>query len=136
MNISPSSMLALIMLAHLFADYTLQGCLADLKQKSWWEKQLGKIKATKEQRHQYRNDYKAALVCHSLYWSLIICLPLLMLGGSQYLIQSLFQAAAHYYIDDQKANKHAINLVIDQLFHAVQLLAVWGLWLMGKGIAV
>lgn len=124
MTISGSSMLGLILLGHMFADYTLQGCLANLKQKAWWDKQLENV----PNKGKYRNDYRAGLVCHSLYWSLIVCLPLLMAGGNWYLANAAVHGLAHYVVDDMKANKLAINLVQDQLLHMAQLLAVWAVW--------
>lgn len=134
MNLHPTSILALLVLAHLVADYTLQGCLANLKQKSWWDDQLKS--APDATKRKYRNDYKAGLVCHSLYWSLIVCLPLVMFNGAFYAVVALVQGAIHYVIDDAKANKHTINLVQDQLLHAVQILAAWGVWIIMKGTAV
>lgn len=50
--------------AHLITDYTLQGWLAEGKQKSWWDKiSNGNLPP------KYRYDYIAALICHALYWS-------------------------------------------------------------------
>lgn len=137
MTIDPASMLALMLLAHLFADFTLQAqgnpCLADLKQKSWWHKQLGSLQMLVEKDlRKYRHDYIVGLVCHSLYWALIVCLPLLACGGGHYLVQSVIQASVHCYIDDQKANRHNLNLVWDQLLHLVQIVAVWCVWLIAR----
>ena len=127
MNLHPTSILALMVLAHLVADYTLQGCLANLKQKAWWEQQMPDVKL--DRRRKYRNDYKAGLVCHSLYWSLIVCLPLVAFDSASYAAMSLVHGALHYAIDDAKANRGKLNLIQDQILHAVQILAVWAVWL-------
>ena len=129
-NIHPTSMLGLMMLAHLVADYTLQGCLADLKQRNWWRIQMDGL--PQERKEKYRNDYKMALACHALYWSLIVCLPLLTVTGSAYILNAIIQGAIHYGIDDAKANKATINLVTDQLLHFAQIVAVWVAWILTK----
>lgn len=131
MNIHPLSILALMILAHLVADYTLQGCLADLKQKRWWEEKMMLVKDNR--RRKYRNDYKAALACHSLYWSLIVCLPLIVYDGPIYAVASLLHGAIHYCIDDAKANRGWLNLVQDQLLHGLQILSVWIAWVVKGG---
>ena len=107
--------LVLMLLGHLIADYTLQGWLADGKQKTWWKKICGgKIP------NKYRYDYIAALVCHGLYWSILVCAPFFT---SRFFLVAIFvNAAAHAVIDDLKANRSAINLIIDQALHGVQIL--------------
>lgn len=106
----------LMVLGHLFADYTLQGWLANGKQKSWWKNAVHDCKWLK-----YRHDYIAALICHALYWAIIVCLPLY---DSQYFsVFILANAAVHACIDNEKANVHAINLVQDQLLHVFQIVS-------------
>lgn len=131
MNLHPMTVFALMVLAHLVADYTLQGCLASLKQKKWWQDQMEDVKP--ERRRKYRNDYKAALVCHSLYWSLIVCLPLAMLNSPVYAIMALVHGALHYVIDDAKANRNMLNLVQDQLLHEFQIFTIWIVWFYMRG---
>ncbi len=80
---------------HIFDDYVLQGCLANLKQKSWWEKNApDKL---------YAKDYIMALFMHSYSWSFPINIVI------------------HMIADDLKANKHKINLIQDQLSHICQI---------------
>jgi len=126
MNMHPTTMLALMVLAHLIADYTLQGWFANGKCKSWWDNQL--ISATEGEKHLYRNDYKVALLCHSLMWALIVCLPLVPYR-CLYFIVSMGMASGHYLVDDAKANHRTINLVEDQVVHALQVLFAWVVWL-------
>ena len=58
-----------MLFAHLITDFTLQGWLADGKQKSWWYKiSNGNLP------NEYLNDYIAALLCHALYWSIAVCI--------------------------------------------------------------
>ncbi len=122
MKIPSFSLLLLMILGHLVADYTLQGWLASGKQKKWWGDQLKD--APDSVKRKYRNDYKVALLCHSLYWSIIVCLPLLF-HPVLFAINAIGHAALHYLIDDAKANKLAISLVEDQIYHFVQIISVW-----------
>ena len=105
----------LILSAHLVADYTLQGWLADGKQKSWWDKiSNGNLPP------KYRYDYIAAMICHALYWSIAICLPL---WNSPVLPWAVaVNTIVHAIVDDLKANKKSINLVQDQLLHLAQII--------------
>lgn len=124
-------MLALMFLLHLIADYTLQGCLANLKQRKWWEDRFNEEKDEKkksELRSKYRNDYEAALWCHGMYWSLVVCLPLLMAGGIAYAVNALIHGFSHALIDHAKANRFSLNLIQDQLLHGMQILCIWMVW--------
>ena len=118
--------LLLMILGHLFADYTLQGCLANLKSKGWWKEQC-------EQHgfdlHKYRHDYICGLACHSLYWTLVTFLPLFFFTQIPDMV--LFAIVAintlfHMWIDDLKANKFKINLVQDQFLHVAQIIVTCG----------
>ena len=116
-----SATLALMLLAHLVADYTLQGWLADGKQRAWWCRNVPGLERTK-----YRHDYVTALVCHALYWSILVCLP--FLHSPRLLVAVAANTAVHAVVDDLKANRRALNLTQDQLLHLVQiLLTLWGL---------
>lgn len=116
--------LVLMLLGHLVADYTLQGWLADGKQKSWWEK-LFKNCGHNVNVAKYKYDYIAALICHALYWSIFICLP--FFKSSLFLVAVLANTLVHAYIDDLKANQFKINLVQDQCYHLVQILLTFGI---------
>ena len=110
---------------HIIADYNLQGILAQLKQKEWWEKNYPDFK--------YKNDYKIALLMHSLSWAFFIEIPLyiyfltsspsasLKLLNILVIINTFF----HYVIDDKKANKHTLNLELDQQLHMIQIMVTF-----------
>lgn len=112
--------LTMMLLGHLVSDYTLQGWLADGKQKSWWDKAFGGKTPAK-----YRFDYVAALLCHALYWSIFICAP--FYASRFFILAILYNAVVHAEIDDLKANRNAINLVTDQCLHLAQILVTFAI---------
>ncbi len=114
--------LVLMLLGHLVADYTLQGWLADGKQKSWWRKIFGGHEDAVPDK--YKHDYKAALVCHALYWSIFICAP--FFASSWFIVAVVLNTVVHAIVDDLKANQLKINLIQDQLLHLGQILITFG----------
>ena len=114
-------LLLLMIFAHIVDDYYLQGILASMKPKKWWEKQEG-------YKSLYKNDYKMALLMHSMSWSIMILLPVMfILNTNQYALFVIFiiNTFIHYHIDDLKANKLQINLMFDQTIHIMQIIATW-----------
>lgn len=129
MTIHPLSMLACCFLLHFIAEYTLQGRLANLKQKRWWEEQIRLSKVKLPDVNLYRHDYKVGLACHAFYWSLVVCLPLLLNGGPAYAFMAFFQGVVHYYVDYRKANDLTLSLLGDQLYHVVvQIVTIWAVY--------
>ena len=109
----------IMILFHIIDDFVLQPIsLSNLKQKKWWEKQEGYS-------DKYKDDYKVALAIHSISWSIMIHIPLVImfpsLGQLALLISFIVNAVIHYYIDDLKANKLKINLFEDQMVHFWQI---------------
>lgn len=105
--------------AHIVDDYYLQGILAKMKQKKWW-----KENAPSE---LYRNDYIIALIMHSFSWSFMITLPTLFIS-TNYIILVFFivlNTVLHAYVDNAKANKYSINLIVDQICHLIQIIGTW-----------
>ena len=119
-------LLPIMLYCHIIDDYKLQGILASMKQKKWWEDNAAEP--------LYKNDYKMALWEHAFCWSFSIALPPLivaLLTHNNILMSILilfypFNTILHAYIDDLKANKHDINLVQDQLCHISQIIGLWG----------
>lgn len=105
--------------AHIVDDYYLQGILAKMKQKKWWEENApNKL---------YRHDYIVALIAHAFSWSFMINIPTLFIS-TNYIVMSLFiieNTFVHAYTDNAKANKYSINLIIDQICHLVQIIGTW-----------
>ena len=106
---------------HILDDFCFQGWLASAKQKEWWEKNAPEP--------LYRFDYICALIMHSVSWSFVITVPLKVYSTAMHFgngwilaIMFLVNSAIHAIIDDLKANKKKINLVIDQSLHIIQIL--------------
>ena len=114
-------LLLLMIFMHIVDDYYLQGILAIMKQKKWWREQ-------EWYKSLYKNDYKMALLIHSMSWSIMIILPaMFILNTNQYILLGIFiiNTFVHYHIDDLKANKLQINLMFDQTIHFMQIIATW-----------
>ena len=105
---------------HIVDDYYLQGILASMKQKAWWEKQESYCDL-------YKQDYIIALIMHAFSWSFMIILPFILVNASQYIIviSIAINTIIHAFIDNLKANKKKINLVQDQILHILQIILTW-----------
>lgn len=113
----------LSLLLHIIDDFVFQPiCLSKLKQKSFWTNH-------EKYSHKYKDDYKMALVIHSLSWSIMISLPLIFILNNIFLFILLFficlNTIVHYLTDNLKANKFKINLVFDQLIHFGQIVLMY-----------
>ena len=117
------ALLVFMLLAHIVDDYYLQGWLASAKQKKWWEKNAPD--------NLYRFDYIMALFCHALSWSITTFLPILIYSLCTNTALNWFYLAIpvnliiHAIVDNLKANKSKINLIIDQSIHFVQIIVTW-----------
>ena len=109
-----------MLFCHIVDDYYLQGVLAKMKQTSWWREQTNDP--------MYRNDWLPALIAHGISWSFMISLPcniylLINKPDSIYLfsLMFMFNVYLHCKVDNDKANKHEINLITDQCMHLFQI---------------
>ena len=110
---------------HIVDDYYLQGILSQMKQKSWWKKNAPD--------ELYKNDYKIALLEHAFSWTFMIMLPiaLFMMYSREYFVVPysicfVINWVIPAIVDDLKANKKIISLVIDQSCHIIQIAFTWG----------
>lgn len=113
-----------MMFCHIVNDYNLQGWLANAKQKQWWKENVPQ--------EIYKNDYLMALFEHAFSWAFMVEIPVwvyMIAINKGVLLTTLFvcvfNTVLHAYIDDLKANKMAINLVQDQIYHFAQILVTW-----------
>lgn len=108
----------LCMLLHLIADFSLQGILADMKRKVWWDNHTNSYNRAK-----YKNDYQIAMLCHALMWSLVTFFPLaFVVNKYAFSCIVVWNAWIHGTIDHFKANALKLNLVEDQTFHVLQII--------------
>ena len=121
MNNNIFILLSMIFL-HIFDDYKIQqGVLAMLKQKNWWKEQ-------KEYKPLYKYDYIPALIEHAFSWTFMIMLPIaisLHFNLGYWVIAYIANMICHAIVDDLKANRYKINLVIDQTIHICQIVITW-----------
>ena len=121
----PVLILLCMFFMHIVDDYYLQGILASMKQKSWWEKNAPDS--------LYKNDYKMALAEHAFSWTFMMMLPVIIytaiIGAMLpiWFITSIFilNVIIHALVDNAKANKRTINLVQDQSIHFLQIICTW-----------
>lgn len=127
-------LLMLCIWCHIIDDFVLQSfCLCDLKQKSWWKKQIGSC----FEFSPYREDYVVALVVHGASWSIATLLPIIawyFYTETQLDVPFLwtaffFNAIIHATIDNIKANLMLINLVTDQTLHLVQIVVTLAIFM-------
>lgn len=102
---------------HVVDDHYLQGCLASMKQKKWWQENAPQ--------KLYKYDYIVALIMHSMSWSFMIMLPIAISISFNipivFLIIFICNAIIHGVVDNLKANKLKVNLIIDQSIHLLQI---------------
>lgn len=117
---------------HIVDDYYLQGILASMKQRSWWQDYISKA-CREDARRFYKYDYIIALIMHSLSWAFMIMLPIsIYMKFSityRWVVVFVINAFMHAIIDDLKANKYKINLWHDQLFHMFQIALTYAAFL-------
>ena len=110
--------LLLMLFCHVLDDYFLQGILASMKQRDWWKENAPEP--------LYQNDYKMALLMHSISWATMIMLPVAWYHVfnptvSFYTVWCV-NVILHMCIDDLKANHKVINLITDQSLHLFQII--------------
>lgn len=111
---------------HLVDDYYLQGILAKLKQKSWWEENAPDS--------LYEYDYIVALVEHAFSWTFMIMLPITIkmivdnnILTTYWCIAFIVNLCIHTIVDHLKANAKKISLVVDQEIHIYQIIVTCGI---------
>ncbi|MCR5289012.1 MAG: DUF3307 domain-containing protein [Treponema sp.] len=112
----PFILLAMLF-AHIVDDFSLQGILANFKQKSWWKKHYPD--------DLYAHDWIISLLIHAFSWTFMIFIPVFVYNHYQattgMLVVFVADLLVHSIIDHLKANKLCINLTTDQLLHIVQV---------------
>lgn len=118
-----ATILLFMLYFHILDDFLIQGILANMKQKSWWTE-------NPEYNELYSNDYLAALIIHSISWAISINIPVIIYLCEtemklSFWILLLTNIIIHAFVDNLKANKKTINLVVDQSIHFVQIIVTY-----------
>ena len=107
---------------HIIDDWVLQGKLGTMKQQSWWFNHP-------EYKDMYKHDYIVALLTHAFSWTFMIMLPLAYIANWQisvgFIIAFILNMSIHAVVDDLKANRKKINLIVDQSIHIVQIISTF-----------
>ena len=106
----------LMIFCHFIGDFTLQKeWISMAKSKSYW-KAIDRCK----------NDYIPVLINHSICWTFMIMLPIAISYNykppAAFYILFIMNTLIHTFIDNLKASKNIINLIVDQLLHFIQIL--------------
>lgn len=126
LNMNNGILLLLILFLHVYADFNMQGIMADMKQKEWWKKYPQK----------YQFDYVMPLIGHAFQWAFMVHVPeiiyIVMTNSSGleiYCCMSIiFHTILHAWIDTLKANDHKTTLIQDQFYHLLQLIVIWAVF--------
>ena len=107
---------------HILDDFCLQGILESMKQADWWRRQ-------DSYSEMYKYDYLVALVTHAFSWTFSVMIPVVVassgvLNAAFYTV-FIANVIIHATVDDAKANKHRINLLLDQLIHLLQIVGTF-----------
>ena len=118
-------MIFIMLIMHIIADYMLQtDLMAKAKQKKWWKENYPE--------KMYENDWMVILITHSFEWAFFIQAPLVVYDYLNYgyresvlvftIIALIVNTIMHAIVDNDKANKLAISLLLDQGFHILQII--------------
>ena len=113
---NPIYIFFMMLFLHILDDFHVQGCLATLKQKSWWVAHFPDP--------MYKHDWIPALAAHVITWTMFIMLPcVIFMAVPVWLVVVLFvvNCGFHFWIDDLKCNRMVLNLIEDQLLHLSQI---------------
>ena len=111
---------------HIVDDYYLQGILAKMKQKSFWN-EIPK-------NGFYKNDWVIALLMHAFSWTFMVMLPIAY--NLSFILTPMFAICfgcnlfIHAITDHLKANKQVINLIYDQTIHITQIIVTFLIFLL------
>ena len=114
--------LLLMIMLHIIADYLMQtDFIKRFKQKKVWEELFKDIGL--DENNKYKYDYIVVLLVHAFSWSFITFLPIILISNvTMFIIATIVNTIIHAIIDDLKANKYKINLLVDQGLHLLQII--------------
>lgn len=105
-------------LMHVIGDSIFQSITLSMKKRKYYWKDY----------NDYRNYlYIFYLLLHSFIWSTTIHFSLILIMGIKiitrmFIISYIINILLHSVIDDMKANRKMIGMIIDQFLHSLQIL--------------
>lgn len=116
---------------HIIDDFYLQGCLAKLKRRDYWEENYPD--------DMYKRDHFTALIIHAFSWTVMVHIPALVYSikfagalPAYWFLFFVLHWAIHTITDHMKANLNVISLSYDQLVHALQVVFIWLYWVASR----
>lgn len=112
----------LMIFCHIIDNFVLINKLEVMKQKLWWEDTCAKDGLNIE---KYKDDYKMALLLHSVEWSIIILIPIFMFlnpPGWLLLLTVVCNATIRYIVDNASVNQFRLNLMQCQIIYFIQII--------------
>ena len=118
-----------MMFCNIISNFYVQGSLAQIKQKAWWE-DICSVES------KFRYDYKVALIIQSFLWCFFIHIPLILhirycgwtYNEELFLVVYVVNWIIHTIIDDFKSNRHKLNLITSQTLYLMQVVITWILY--------
>lgn len=112
-------LLPLMILCHIIEDFHIQGVMANMKQKSFWNPYGEK----------YADDWKPVIILHGMEWAMLTSMPCLVMSWFDvpmwFVLVIVTMGLLHAYIDHLKANVGKINLITDQTLHMCQIMIIY-----------
>ena len=111
---------------HILDDFCLQShTLCNLKQRRYWDENAPDP--------MYRYDYIVALAAHAFSWTTMVFIPAIAYAYIYeidfptlgFCVAFFGNVLVHGMVDDEKANRHDFNLVVDQGIHLAQIVFTW-----------
>lgn len=116
-------LLLMMVLLHVIEDFHMQGIMASMKQKTFWQ----------EYPKMYSHDWIPVVLLHGMEWATVVALPCILASwfdvSAWFVLTVVAMGLVHAYVDHLKANSLRINLIMDQAVHIVQIVTMLGMYM-------
>jgi pimeloyl-ACP methyl ester carboxylesterase len=126
---------------HILDDFKLQGIMAEMKQRSYWDNHIdivseGNLWRRDKFKKKYGLDFMPVLFLHGFSNSFMMMLPIAVYMfyknysyWPEFALVLFANSFIHAWIDHLKCNKKVINLMTDQRLHLTQIFLTWFLFI-------
>jgi hypothetical protein len=119
-----------MLFCHILADFNMQGMLKYFKQESYWKKLFINKRYPNLDKE---NDYVVALLIHSIMWTFMMNLPIILMyyaGKLEintvfFVFELIVNFIIHTIVNDKKANNFELTFTEDQTIHFLQIFITW-----------